>query len=282
MDTTAAAAEARVTIATIRTWCRTGAVAATKQSGRWIIEPASLTVRIANGAGKAKAMTHQPMYRVEEGSQVLYRKSRPAWAIVRTDGTPAGYGPGEDSRIYKATFSRQETAELYAKFYENTPAGYYIDTYTPRITSMDRSTQWLLSGSTEGDPQEIKLTLSFDWTRNDGWPEGTTHVDVLIKWARDHAEGAAQRIQDKAERDAIEAAETAVREAREQQLAELRRQKGTLATEKQVDYILQLVAAHTRTGRGGGTLYGPTDRAGIEEMSKADASMYIDWLKGDH
>jgi hypothetical protein len=49
MDTTTAATQAGVTVATIRTWCRIGAVAAAKVAGRWVIEAASLTRRIALG-----------------------------------------------------------------------------------------------------------------------------------------------------------------------------------------------------------------------------------------
>lgn len=49
MNTTAAAAQANVTTATIRQWCRRGAVAAAKVAGRWIIEAASLARRIALG-----------------------------------------------------------------------------------------------------------------------------------------------------------------------------------------------------------------------------------------
>ncbi|MGQ4513678.1 hypothetical protein [Streptomyces sp. DW26H14] len=56
MNTTAAANEANVTVATIRTWCRLGAVAATKQAGRWIIDAASLANRIAIGAIKRPAV----------------------------------------------------------------------------------------------------------------------------------------------------------------------------------------------------------------------------------
>ena len=33
---------------------------------------------------------------------------------------------------------------------------------------------------------------------------------------------------------------------------------------------------------GGGFFSGPTDRAGIEELSKREASMYITSLKGDY
>lgn len=55
MNTTAAATEAHVTVATIRTWCRNGVVTATKTAGRWIIDTASLAARIAIGAMKRPA-----------------------------------------------------------------------------------------------------------------------------------------------------------------------------------------------------------------------------------
>ena len=55
MNTTAAATEANVTVATIRTWCRIGAVAAVKRAGRWIIDTASLAARIAIGKMKRPA-----------------------------------------------------------------------------------------------------------------------------------------------------------------------------------------------------------------------------------
>jgi hypothetical protein len=46
ITTTNAATQAGVTVDTIRTWCRTGAIAAVKQAGRWIIDAASLAYRI--------------------------------------------------------------------------------------------------------------------------------------------------------------------------------------------------------------------------------------------
>ncbi|GFH34272.1 hypothetical protein [Streptomyces pacificus] len=63
---TVAAVEARVTVATIRTWCRRGVIAATKTAGRWIIEAASLAHRIAIGAMKAtKKPAAKVVYSVE-------------------------------------------------------------------------------------------------------------------------------------------------------------------------------------------------------------------------
>lgn len=60
MNTTTAATTANVTVATIRTWCRLGAVAAVKQAGRWVIDTASLTARIAIGAMKTAARRPRP------------------------------------------------------------------------------------------------------------------------------------------------------------------------------------------------------------------------------
>ncbi|MFF1341156.1 hypothetical protein ACFVYT_25085 [Streptomyces sp. NPDC058290] len=54
MNTTAAATEAHVTVATIRTWARRGVIAATKTAGKWVIDAASLARRIAIGARKAR------------------------------------------------------------------------------------------------------------------------------------------------------------------------------------------------------------------------------------
>ncbi|MGW3072384.1 hypothetical protein [Kitasatospora sp. NPDC001132] len=46
LTTTNAATQAGVTVNTIRTWCRTGAVVAVKKAGRWSIDAASLAYRI--------------------------------------------------------------------------------------------------------------------------------------------------------------------------------------------------------------------------------------------
>ncbi|MFE1451951.1 helix-turn-helix domain-containing protein [Streptomyces olivaceoviridis] len=63
MNTTTAAAEANVTVATIRTWCRAGVITATKQAGRWIIDTASLAARIA--IGKMKRPARPVVYSIE-------------------------------------------------------------------------------------------------------------------------------------------------------------------------------------------------------------------------
>lgn len=58
MNTTTAAAQANVTVATIRTWCRRGVIAAVKQAGRWIIDTASLAHRIEIGTRRMTDPTH--------------------------------------------------------------------------------------------------------------------------------------------------------------------------------------------------------------------------------
>ncbi|EGX60123.1 hypothetical protein SZN_09381 [Streptomyces zinciresistens K42] len=73
MNSTAAAVQADVTVATIRTWCRAGAVAAVKQAGRWIIDAASLARRIAIGAMKRRpARTETPMIDLAAGYTVTH------------------------------------------------------------------------------------------------------------------------------------------------------------------------------------------------------------------
>lgn len=71
MNTTTAALQANVTVATIRQWARNGVIAATKTAGRWVIDTASLARRIAIGA-----MLRPPVF------TVYYRACR------HTEATP--------------------------------------------------------------------------------------------------------------------------------------------------------------------------------------------------
>lgn len=61
MNTSTAAAQAHVTVATIRTWCRRNAVAAVKAAGRWVIDSASLARRIAIGTLKRSTRQETPV-----------------------------------------------------------------------------------------------------------------------------------------------------------------------------------------------------------------------------
>ncbi|MFC1418607.1 hypothetical protein [Streptacidiphilus cavernicola] len=270
MNTTTAAAKARVTVATIRHWCRYGAVAATKTSGRWDIDEASLAYRVT--LGKKATMDR---FEITESTD---KYGRTLHTVSRTDGTET------DFRVYHATYLSREQAETHCEFVNRTPAEYHIrkEQHSGRQIGTGTGYYWKITSSRNEDPTDLKKTLDLNHEIKGAWPAGTRIVDMLVHWALQHAEGAPKRIAEKAERDAIEAAESAVREVRAAQLAELRRTRGELATPRQVDYILRLLAARERSGEGGGFFYGPKDRAGIEEMSKADASSYITSLKGDY
>ncbi|MFD4830109.1 hypothetical protein ACFWPV_09680 [Streptomyces uncialis] len=57
--------------------------------------------------------------------------------------------------------------------------------------------------------------------------------------------------------------------------------EGTLmATDRQVTYILDLLAERERTGDVGGFMTGPTNQHGIEQMTRREASLYITLLTG--
>jgi hypothetical protein len=60
---TAAANQAGVSVATIRTWCRRNVVEAFKQAGRWVIDTASLAHRIA--LGKRRQAPKPVVYSIE-------------------------------------------------------------------------------------------------------------------------------------------------------------------------------------------------------------------------
>ncbi|MFF4746769.1 helix-turn-helix domain-containing protein [Streptomyces sp. NPDC001268] len=90
MNTTAAALQANVTVATIRTWCRRGVIAATKRAGRWIIDTASLAHRIAIGARRThvtKQTTPAPGTMAQRGQD--YVAAWPANIAARAGLTPA-------------------------------------------------------------------------------------------------------------------------------------------------------------------------------------------------
>lgn len=74
----AAATQANVTTATIRAWCRLGAVAAAKQAGRWIIDTASLARRIAIGAMRTRKAT--PV--IDLSSATIKTRTRPTGETV--------------------------------------------------------------------------------------------------------------------------------------------------------------------------------------------------------
>ncbi|WP_030574140.1 hypothetical protein [Streptomyces aureocirculatus] len=108
MNTTAAAIRARDTVATVRTWCGIGAVAAVKRAGRWIIDTASLAARIAIGrmrTRKATAMGFAPLSRTE------FEQAAAALGIRTTQGHPL---PRRVRRLHGHRRPLQRHAELVA------------------------------------------------------------------------------------------------------------------------------------------------------------------------
>jgi len=195
MNTTAAAAQANVTVATIRTWCRYGAVTAIKQAGRWVIKAASLTRRIAIGA---------------------LRTARKATTMTES----SEQYPWDSDHDEAANFAR------------------------------------LVKGGVS--PEEIVSALGSD-------AEGMGRYRRLNGRSRRWIDAKLTQV----ELAADEAAERA-------------RTAQNLATERQISYILDLLAQRRRSGEGGGFFNGPTDRAGIAALSRSEASAYIDSLKGDY
>jgi hypothetical protein len=87
-DTATAARMASVTPATIRTWARYGAITATKQHGRWVIDTASLHQRI----------TLPALLRAEVVDLTAFRDAKSAKTnaidLIETDGIIPGSRPG--------------------------------------------------------------------------------------------------------------------------------------------------------------------------------------------
>ncbi|MFF9309869.1 hypothetical protein ACF1BS_03070 [Streptomyces sp. NPDC014748] len=196
MNTTAAALEAHVAPATVRSWCRRGVVAATKQAGRWIIDQASLTHRITIGAMRTRKGT--------------------------TMTEPAVQYPWDDDH--------------------------------------DNADEFLTLVKAGITPEQIVAALGRDAC-------GMGRYRPL--------NGRSRRWLDSMLTDVQLAAEA-------RQTTPRRQAREELATDRQIDYILDLLARRHRSGEGGGFFTGPTDRAGIAKLSRSEASAYISSLKGDY
>lgn len=190
MNTTTAATQAGVTVPTIRTWCRLGAIDAVKTSGRWAIDAASLAHRITIGTWKKATVT--------------------------------------------------ET--------------YPWDDDHPEHDDLMRLVQ---AGIT---PEQIVDALGSD---AQGMGRHRPFNGKSRRWM-DH------------QLSTIEA-----RAQEQQDTAQAQARRG-LATDRQISYILDLLAKRHHDGDDSGFYYGPTDRAGIAKMTRAEASTYITSLKGEY
>ncbi|MER6860747.1 MULTISPECIES: helix-turn-helix domain-containing protein [Streptomyces] len=124
MTTTAeAATQANVTIATIRTWCRRGVIAATKQAGRWIIDTASLAHRITIGAIKRRRnhMDQAPAANTMASKGDTYVGRWPN-AITSRIGISCEYIPEAMQRLGMLDKDSATRYRLVRKFYSEEPA----------------------------------------------------------------------------------------------------------------------------------------------------------------
>jgi hypothetical protein len=146
---TAAATQAGVTVATIRTWARRGVIAAVKTAGRWVIDTTSLAHRIAIGARHARkqaAMT-QPtgalirirrnLYGVLGNAEQLAAAYEAGTPVTLTDDYAGDKLPlGYTRQTYGDYGRTMETLGLY-RIEGDGQAIYYIDMST--VAHMDEA-----------------------------------------------------------------------------------------------------------------------------------------------
>ncbi|MGX1840491.1 hypothetical protein [Streptomyces diastaticus] len=120
---TAAATQANVTVATIRTWCRRGVIAATKRAGRWVIDTASLAHRITIGAIKRRRthMDQAPAANTMASKGDTYVGRWPN-AITSRIGISFEYIPEAMQRLGMLDNDSATRYRLVRKFYSEEPA----------------------------------------------------------------------------------------------------------------------------------------------------------------
>lgn len=199
------------------------------------------------------------------------------YTIVRTDGA-------RDWRISYTKYTDPAAADLHCKFLNGVGDEYNIERRTYPARTGRRGHFWRISGGRIGDPRPLNQQVDEGDEERTKFAvdEGLDLAGLMIRIATRHAAGADKRIAAEAEREAIAEAEAEVQQARADQLSRIAESKGPLATPRQVDYILSLLDARRYDGNGGGFFTGPTNRPGIEELSRGEASMYIDSLKENY
>lgn len=254
MNTTQAAALAHVTIATICHWLRYGAVKGTKTAGRWVIDTDSLTRRI-------ELNTKTPTkYTITTGTN---RYGTPTHTVTLTDQ------PGAPGRTWE--YINPTHAQFHLNIANQLPDGYTIHRDRHPARSMQTGAYWaLISAETARNSRTGTIRT---------WNEDKANPALIIRIANEHAAEAPAR-----EASRILAAENARIEAEAaRRRAALEAQKGPLATEKQIDFIIRLIANRDYYGDGGGYITGyPTAREEIAELSRGEASRLISSLKEEY
>ncbi|MEU5976335.1 hypothetical protein [Streptomyces sp. NPDC047315] len=187
-----AASIAQVTVGTIRTWCRTGVITATKAGGHWIVDLPSLTARIVIGQHKA-ALTGRARYRVERQGE----------AFVVVDTRPAGTEPRMELH---GRHSTRRAAEAVAAFCACTPPAYALVFSASRLSDFPRVS---VQGGFFGEIEHLQQ----------GWFSTLDTPELWLKpavWAvHEHAAGWADRRAASAARLAARKAEWARQAAEE-------------------------------------------------------------------
>lgn len=155
-------------------------------------------------------------------------------------------------------FNSREAAEAMAALIRELPDGYRIGYRVARAGSIHGKSGWEITG-----PANYRSAPTLD-------------LDALTADMRRAIDGQDARIA----RANAKAAAQATAEAERMvavQADQIRREMG-LATERQVEYIVSLLARRARNGDGGGFFSGPTNIEGIRRLTKDEASTYIDSL----
>lgn len=249
--TTAAAAQANVTVATIRTWCRRNVIAAIKQAGRWVIDTASLAHRIAIGQRKIR-VTQPPIHLTSRTTIV--------------PGHPGAVGP---VNVLRAAYETGQQVTLDGKFAgERVYLGHSRQTYgdagiTLETIGLDREL-----GEAPGFPGVQAAVYLVDLTRLDDAPQLAAMVRQVEGRTTARAAAAEQRAADEEDRHLN-------REDEESPMT----QQQPRATDRQVNYIMRLISDLSDSDFGLEFYDGPTQRGEIEALSQPQASTLIENLK---
>ncbi|MGA5411526.1 hypothetical protein ACPCSC_30265 [Streptomyces lavendulocolor] len=214
---------------------------------------------------------HFRVYRQDVSRREVSRTLRPGdarWHVVEfvwnrygTEHTRWAVLPIDKSEVpsYEDGFSDRATAEALLDLRHRLPEG-----YTARDETVRKDGKMVLRFRVDCPEADRKWTMS----------RPVEHVDYLVRDAETDAAGAEERSRAKAGKEAEQRAAEQQRRAEEAWV----RTHGPRITQAQQDFIVNLRTRLDELG-GADTVEGPTDRVGIYQLTKVQASTYIDTLK---
>jgi hypothetical protein len=214
---------------------------------------------------------HFRVYRRDVSSREVSRTLRPGdarWHVVEftlrrygTERTRWAVLPIDKSDVpsYEDGFGERETAEALCDLLHRLPEG-----YTARAEMRRQDGEMVLHFHVSCPEPDRKWTVF----------RPVDQADILVRDAEADAAGAEERARAKAEREAEQRA--AEQQRRDEEAWVLKH--GPRITAAQQEYVVNLRARLEELG-GGDTVEGPTDRVGIYQLTKVQASAYIDALK---